>query len=138
VLAEEQIRRWEPEPQRVVYRQPVAHRRPPSRRSPSTSVYTRRRIMAAVVLTVVVLAVWVTLRSVGSAAVLTAPDASRPMMSIGARTYVVQPGETFWSIARRLDPDGDPRPVVDRLVAAHDGNALQAGEVIVLPPTTDG
>ncbi len=26
--------------------------------------------------------------------------------------YVVQPGDTLWSIAERLDPAGDPRPVV--------------------------
>jgi hypothetical protein len=47
---------------------------------------------------------------------------------------VVQPGDTFWTIARRLDPKGDVRPLVDRLVSAHGGSALYVGERIALPP----
>jgi LysM domain len=29
--------------------------------------------------------------------------------------YVVQPGDTLWSIAERLEPNADPRPVVAKL-----------------------
>ena len=29
--------------------------------------------------------------------------------------YVVQPGDTMWTIAERLDPSGDPRPLVLKL-----------------------
>src|SRR5579871_222322 len=47
--------------------------------------------------------------------------------------YVVQPGETFWDIARRLQPTGDIRPLVDRLVKAHGSSPLQIGEHLVLP-----
>ena len=39
------------------------------------------------------------------------PD--RPAPSIH---YVVEPGDTLWSIARRVAPGHDPRPVVDALV----------------------
>lgn len=47
--------------------------------------------------------------------------------------YRVQPGDTLWSIAQRLDPTGDPRPVVDQLSAELHGATLQPGEQILLP-----
>jgi hypothetical protein len=47
--------------------------------------------------------------------------------------YVVRPGDTPWSIAQRLDPTGDPRPVADELVAQAGGDVLIAGERLVLP-----
>ena len=48
-------------------------------------------------------------------------------------TYVVQPGDTIWSIAERLDPNGDPRAIVTRLEAAVGSDVLQPGERIHLP-----
>ena len=53
----------------------------------------------------------------------------------GARgtVYVVQPGDTFWGIASRLRPGGDPRPLVAELVAAHGTPVLVAGERLRLP-----
>jgi LysM repeat protein len=50
-----------------------------------------------------------------------------------ANVHIVQPGDTLWSIARRLQPEGDLRPLVDRLAMAHGGAALQVGERIGLP-----
>ena len=47
--------------------------------------------------------------------------------------YVVQPGDTLWSIAERLDPTGDPRPVVDRLAAEVGSDTVIPGERIALP-----
>lgn len=35
-------------------------------------------------------------------------------------TVVVRPGDTPWEIARRADPKGDPRPVVDRIIRQED------------------
>jgi nucleoid-associated protein YgaU len=56
-------------------------------------------------------------------------DAEGPVV-----VYVVEPGDTLWGIARRLDPDGDPRPVVDRLARFNDlGPALQAGQSLRIP-----
>jgi hypothetical protein len=46
---------------------------------------------------------------------------------------IVQPGDTLWSIARRVQPTGDVRPLVSRLDALRDGRPLQAGETIVIP-----
>jgi Tfp pilus assembly protein FimV len=47
--------------------------------------------------------------------------------------YVVQPGDTLWSIARRVAPARDPRPVVDGMVEANDlHGGLQAGQELVV------
>ena len=49
-------------------------------------------------------------------------------------TYVVEPGDTLWSIARRVAPARDPRPVVDGLIRANDLRAgLQAGQELSIP-----
>ena len=42
--------------------------------------------------------------------------------------YVVQPGDTVWSIAHELDPTGDPRALVDRIVTLNGSAALQPGQ----------
>ena len=42
--------------------------------------------------------------------------------------YVVQPGDTVWSIAHDLDPSGDARAMVDRIVALNGGAALEPGQ----------
>ena len=47
--------------------------------------------------------------------------------------YIVQPGDTLWSIATRLDPTGDPRPVVTLLAARLGSDAVKPGERVVLP-----
>lgn len=57
--------------------------------------------------------------------------------------HVVQPGETYWSIARALrgDESGDLRAVVTALLAANGAEPLHAGDRVVLPPisqTTSG
>ena len=62
---------------------------------------------------------------------LTAPE--RPLPVDAGRVHVVQPGDTFWSIAREVEPEGDVRPVVDRLVAEHGSPTLVVGEPIRVP-----
>jgi Tfp pilus assembly protein FimV len=48
--------------------------------------------------------------------------------------YVVQPGDTLWSIARRVAPGRDPRPVVDALVESNDlRGGLQPGQELAVP-----
>jgi Tfp pilus assembly protein FimV len=55
-------------------------------------------------------------------------------------TYVVEPGDTLWSIARRVAPGRDPRPVVDGLIEANDlRGGLQAGQELSVPvPEREG
>jgi hypothetical protein len=38
-----------------------------------------------------------------------------------------------WSIATRLDPTGDPRPIVDTIVAQLNGASIAPGERVLLP-----
>ncbi len=56
-----------------------------------------------------------------------APSEARPQVVV---TYVVQPGDTLWSIAGIVAPDEDPRSVVDELRDSRDSDLLLPGEVI--------
>src|SRR5262245_25214613 len=57
-----------------------------------------------------------------------------PSADVATRTfYVAQPGDTFWSIARRLQPDVDVRALVDAIVRVNGGAALDVGQRVVVP-----
>ncbi len=47
--------------------------------------------------------------------------------------YRVQPGNTVWSIATRLDPTGDPRPLADQIETEIGGTNLQVGTQVLVP-----
>lgn len=52
----------------------------------------------------------------------------------GARdSVVVEAGDTLWSIARQLQPVGDVRPLVARLVELNGSAAIRPGQVLALP-----
>ena len=51
----------------------------------------------------------------------------------GPVAYVVEAGDSLWSIAEELAPGEDPRPMVDALSEARDGAPLIPGETIYLP-----
>ncbi|MDQ1403811.1 MAG: hypothetical protein QOG03_2127 [Actinomycetota bacterium] len=96
-------------------------------RQPMRFVYWRRRVAALVLAAGLVLGLraapaW--LRS----GPLSAPGSPAPATQpIGATTYVVQAGDTVWAIARRVQPSGDIRPLVDRLQAQLRGAVLVPG-----------
>lgn len=46
------------------------------------------------------------------------------------RSTVVRPGDSLWTVAERLVPGDDPRPVVDALADARHGTVLTPGETI--------
>jgi Tfp pilus assembly protein FimV len=47
-----------------------------------------------------------------------------------AASTVVRPGDSLWTVAERLVPGDDPRPVVDALSEARPGTVLTPGETI--------
>lgn len=66
----------------------------------------------------------------GARAVTAGPQQPAPRV-----THVVQPGETLWQIARRLEPAADPRSGVQRII---DENRLGSapifpGQRLILP-----
>jgi LysM repeat protein len=61
-----------------------------------------------------------------------APAAPAPP-SRATAVHVVQPGETYWSIATSLDGPGPLVARVDELVAANGGEVLQPGDRLQLP-----
>lgn len=56
-------------------------------------------------------------------------------VQVSSTSYVVRQGDTLWSIAERVAPGQDPRPVVDALAAANgvDPGALVPGQALVVP-----
>jgi LysM domain len=65
---------------------------------------------------------------------LATPGSALAGTTLTAHTpYIVQPGDTLWSIAVRLDPNGDPRPLVAQMADEVGGDAVNPGEHLVLP-----
>ncbi len=64
----------------------------------------------------------------GSAAAPAAIAAAR-----GEAIYVVQPGDTLWSIASRFDHGGDPRPLAEALARETGSAVVVPGERIAIP-----
>ena len=94
------------------------------------STYVRRRIGA---LTFVVALVM----SVGSMAQHGLADRGDDPASVPAIgrsvTYVVQAGDTMWSIAEQLYPGSDIALVVDSLISLNGGTAIDIGQRVLLP-----
>lgn len=93
----------------------------------------RSLLLSASLATVLTAAVWWATQPLGQGSgPLTAPlPAASSSGEVVAHT--VQPGDTLWSIARRAQPSGDPRPLVDRLTRSRGGRSLQVGEEILVP-----
>jgi Tfp pilus assembly protein FimV len=117
--------------------------RPVRRAAPDRATrYRRRRLAALVLATVVVVGSAGAVGYIRSLVALdggpvpidagpTRSDPAEPRLADG-EAYVVQPGDTYWSIAAAIAPDDDPRPVVDRLREASGGKVLQAGDRLVI------
>jgi hypothetical protein len=117
----------------------TGHRTRPTTRSvargagAARATYLRRRlvvVMLGVAFVVVTAQAGVAL---GSAS-LAAPERRPASASQGGGSHVitvtVAPGDSLWSIARRVAPDEDPREVVDELDQARHGAPLVPGDTI--------
>ena len=101
------------------------------------AVYWRRRVLvlAAAVAVVGILAFAATgvVRGVASSAPAVDPARSTASSAAGLPpVYVVEPGDTLWSIAERLAPGEDPRPIVHRLARQAGGASLRPGQRLTL------
>ena len=119
-----------PSAQRPSAQRPSGQGPRPRRATRSTGLFLRRRVGVAVA-TMVLAVVGVAISSTRFA------DAgqARPVGDgpVGASVVIVQPGDTLWSLARQVQPDGDIRPLVAQFSRAHGGSSLSAGERIVVP-----
>ena len=97
---------------------------------PNARLYRRRRVGAALAVTVLVICAGVMTRG-GAGLVIGEADARHEQHR--QVVHVVQPGDTLWAIARELQPIGDVRPLVARLAAARNGRPLEVGQGVSLP-----
>lgn len=113
-----------------------------SRHRPDSSVYLRRRLLASGLLLLAVAAVLFLAQLIQAGiggGPLTATGAaatsggSSPVIGAASRDYIVQPGDTLWSIAGRVDRAGDERPLVDALDRELHGQPIYPGESVVIP-----
>lgn len=105
--------------------------RAPARRA-QAAVYRRRRIVVGLALATVV-AVVILLANAAVARTAGGGDPSSVAGTSQPAVHVVQPGDTLWSIARELEPEGDVRLVVDRLADLNGGAPLVVGQRLALP-----
>lgn len=98
------------------------------RRRSSPAVRRRRALLAAIALLLIALAL--PLSGTGG---YSHPAGSALAESRGPVVYTVHPGDSLWSIAERLEPAADPRPLVAKLAAQTGSETVTPGERILLP-----
>jgi hypothetical protein len=112
----------------------LAKRRASERRARVIEVRRRRARLLRVAITSVAVAgaLWF-----GTSAMASSQDRLQVLPGSVKTTqgylYSVQPGDTVWSIATRLDPTGDPRPLADQIESEIGGTNLQVGTQILVP-----
>jgi hypothetical protein len=113
----------------------VAADRVHPRRRVSRAAYVRRRLSVAVLAIAAVLLTAQAGAALGGSSAEApgrAPTVASPITDRlpGGAATVVRPGDSLWSLAERLAPGDDPRPVVDALREARRGEPLLVGETV--------
>ena len=98
------------------------------RRRVSVEVRRRRTLLAMMGLALGLLAL-----PLGGSGGASHPTGSVSAAQLHSGTYTVRAGDTLWSIAQRVDPTGDPRPVVSRLAAQLGTDSVVPGEQVTIP-----
>ena len=96
----------------------------------------RRRLVATLAVAAALLATrWLPVGPGGGPLAASGPETTRELTTVPVSRCVhgVQPGDTLWSIARDSRPEGDVRPLVDRMSAERRGRPLVVGERVAVP-----
>lgn len=98
--------------------------------APHVRLTTRGRALVLVALVALLFGTF----SFGRANSEAAPAGDAPVAPAVQQT-VIQPGESLWTVARRIAPDNDPRTVVAQIRKLNDmaGSQVQAGQHLLLP-----
>jgi hypothetical protein len=107
--------------------EPDRHHSPRSARSHQRAVYRRRRVLAALVGLGIVLAIARAGVMFGGSSIAT------PGRLPHVQHVVVRSGDSLWSVAERVAPGHDVRPMVDAMEKALGTSTLIAGEAIDVP-----
>lgn len=99
---------------------------------PPAAVFWRRRAVALVLIVASSTAAMQVLDRLGDGP-LSVGESVPALASSTDSHYLVQPGDTLWSIARSVQPEGDIRPLVHRLAAQLEGRSLLAGDRLLIP-----
>lgn len=106
----------------------------PRTRTAATEQRGLRRFLPGAATLVVLAATWLGVGALSSADHQVQVRVLPGSVLVGGHAdYVVRPGDTLWSIATRVEPGADPRPLVDELQAELHGKVLQPGDTLVLP-----
>ena len=98
-----------------------------------TRIYVRRRaVAAALALVALVTVVALAVTALDLAGTALGGASAAPAAASSGPVLVVQPGDTLWGIARRLQPTGDVSGLVDRLAAEHGTAPLEPGDRLPL------
>jgi hypothetical protein len=60
------------------------------------------------------------------------PSVPASAAPVEGQVYVVQPGDTLWTVAAAVAPESDPRPIVDRLRDVNGAATLDVGDRLVI------
>lgn len=108
----------------------------------ASQLYARRRLMVTLIVAMIVLVLLVGAGHVvanrGGAPAST--SAIRPVSAVvvpdapvASNVYIVQPGDTLWSIGQRFHGHASLADYVDALVSANGGTRLQVSQALALP-----
>jgi hypothetical protein len=103
----------------------------PATRRCTERVYLRRRVVLGLVLVAMAVALIASIGSITTA--VAGKDDVSPLVAGERQSYVVQPGDTLWSIAGELAPNADRRAAVHALNEVSGGASLQPGQRLYLP-----
>ena len=107
--------------------EPDRQPRPRPARRHRPAVYRRRRVLAVLVGLGLVLTVARAGATLGGSPLATSGRLPH------VQQVVVQPGDSLWSIAQRVDPGRDLRPIVDAMQRSLGTSTLVAGTTVPVP-----